>query len=154
MVSQYQAIESLIERTSEATLRNIELQGDWGKYLCILAYGLLENSIKAIYGDFVRNSSSPQVARYATTRLDSIRNANANRFIQTASGFSEEWGRNLTEFLNSEGGKRKNAIDSITNSRNRIAHGRATAISVIQVRDYLGRAIEVIDFIERQCYGH
>ena len=154
LVSQYQAIESLIERTSEATQRNIELQGHWGKYLCVLAYGFLENSVKAIYGDFVRNSSSPQVARYATARLDSIRNANAQSFIQTASGFSEEWGRNLMEFLNSEGGKRKNAIDSIVNNRHWIAHGRATRISVAQVQTHLEKAIEVIDFIERQCGGN
>ena len=76
---------------------------------------------------------------------------NAQRFIQTASGFSEEWGRNLTEFLNSEGGKRKNDIDSIVNNRNQIAHGGTTTISIAQVQIYLEKAVEVIDFIERQC---
>ena len=154
LVSQHQAIESLIESTSEATQRNIELQGHWAKYLCVLVYGLLENSIKEIYGDFARNSSSPQIARYVTDRLNSIRSANAQRFIQTASVLSEEWGRSLTEYLDADGGQRRNAIDSIANRRNRIAHGQNATISVAQVRNYLEKGVEVIDFIERQCRGN
>ena len=154
LVSQHAAIKSLIEHTFAATQRDIELQGHWGKYLCVLVYGLLENSIKEIYGDFANNSSSPQVAKYVRARLNRIRNANSQQFIQTANDFSEEWGRSLTEYLDCDSGQRKNAINSIVKQRNQIAHGQNTTISVARVKGYLEKSVEVIDFIESQCSGN
>ena len=60
----------------------------------------------------------------------------------------------MEEFLNSDGEIRKNAIDSIMNVRNQIAHGGTTGITVHRVREYLERSVEVIEFIEDQCLGN
>ncbi len=151
LVGQYNTIQSLIERTGTATGENIELQGHWGRYLCILAAGLLENSIREIYQEFVQNSASPPVASFASSRLRGINNPKSERFVQVASSFSQEWGQSLAEFLNASNGERKDAIDSIINNRNQIAHGRNTNIFVVRVKGYLDRVVEVIDFIESQC---
>ena len=154
LVAQYDRIQSLLERTRTATWEDIELQGYWGRYICIMAAGLLENSIREIYSDYVRSASSPQVSSFATSSLQNILNPNSNRFIQVASSFSQEWGRSLEEFLNANEGERKDAIDSIINNRHQIAHGRNTSVSVVRVSNYLIRAVEVIDFIESQCSGN
>ena len=119
----------------------------------MLAAGLLESSIREIYGEFVGNSSSPQVAKYAATTLENIYSPRASRFIQVATAFSREWGQGLDEYMNANGGQRRNAIDSIVSNRHRIAHGRNTSITVVRVKDYLDKAVEVIDFIESQCSG-
>ena len=153
LVSQYQAILSLFERIAQAAPQDIELQGHWGKYLCVLVAGLLENSIREVYGDFARNASSPQVASRAVYSLSNIYSPKASRFIEVARSFDQSWGRDLEAYLNDGNGERKDAIDSIMNNRHLIAHGRSTSISVVRVRNYLGRAIEVIDFIEAQCRG-
>ena len=142
-----------MSRTRTATWEDIELQGHWGRYICILAAGLLENSIREIYSEYVRSASSPQVSSYATASLQNILNPNSNRFVQIAGSFSQEWGRALEDFLNANEGERKDAIDSIINNRHQIAHGRNTSISVVRVGNYLERAVEVLDFIEAQCSG-
>ena len=119
----------------------------------MLAAGLLESSIREIYGEFVGNSSSPQVAKYAATTLENIHTPRASRFLQVATAFSLEWGQRLEEYMDANDGERRNAIDSIMNNRHRIAHGRNTSISVVRVKEYLDKAVEVIDFIESQCSG-
>lgn len=151
LVRQYQAIQSLIQRTDKATWQDIELQGHWGKYLCVLAAGLLENSIREIYGEFIRNSSSPQVSKYAESALRNIYTPKASRFLEVTNAFSKEWGDILEKYLDSGQGERRDAIDSIINNRHLIAHGKNTSISVVRVKNYLEKAVEVIDFIEAQC---
>lgn len=158
MVRQYNRIQSLIGRTSAASGEDVNLQIHWGNYLCVLTAGLLESSIREIYGEFVRNTAtSPrnsQVARYAVSRLEGIQNPNAERFIQTARAFNDEWGQELENYLNLNDSQRKNAIDSIMSNRNQIAHGRNANISVARVKEYLQKAVEVIDYIEWQCDGN
>lgn len=153
LVSQYNRIQSLLDRTGTATWEDIEMQGHWGRYLCVLAAGLLENSIKEVYAEYIHSSSSPHVAKYATSNLERISSPRASRFIQVASSFNSDWGTALRDFMDHGQGERRNAIDSIINNRHQIAHGRNTSISVVRVKDYLQRAVEVIDFIESQCIG-
>ena len=155
LLRQYDRIKSLIERTAVASQGDINLQNDWSGYICILSAGLLESSIREIYGEFVRNAAinpaSSRVSKYAISRLERVSNPKADSFVQTARAFSEEWGQDLENYLNSDDGQRKNAIDSIMNNRNQIAHGRRASVSLARVKDYLSKAAEVIDFIESQC---
>ena len=71
---QLQSLQSLIQRTRQATWQDIELQGHWGKYLCVLAAGFMENALRGVYLEFVNNSSSPAVARFAAASLDNVSN--------------------------------------------------------------------------------
>lgn len=153
---QYDIIKSLIEGTSAATSGNLRLQRHWGNYTCVLVAGLLENSVKEVYGEFIRNTMTngrnhQLVARYATSRLGEAQNPKAERFIQTANAFNLEWGRELEIGLLSSNSPFKNAIDSVMETRHRIAHGKNTSISLAHVKEYLEKAAKVIDFIESQC---
>ena len=156
---QYDSIQSLIQNTATATSGSITLQTHWGKYICVLTAGLLENSIKEIYGELIRNTAanspnSQAVAKYAASALARIQNPKAERFVQTARSFSDEWARQLQTYLNDANGQRKNAVDSIMDNRHRIAHGKNATISLSRMTGYLKDAAEVIDFIESQCHGN
>ncbi|MEA3523144.1 MAG: hypothetical protein U9R50_09210, partial [Campylobacterota bacterium] len=59
---QLQALKDLLKKTDEATNGSIELQSHWAKYVCILSSGLIENSLKEVYSEFVKNASSQPVA--------------------------------------------------------------------------------------------
>ena len=85
--------------------------------------------------------------------LESIYNPNATRYVETARAFDQRWASELEVFLDNDGAVRKSAIDSIMANRHQIAHGRNTSISVARVREYLDKAVEVIEFIEMQCLG-
>lgn len=150
---QIESIESLLQHPSMAT-GDIELLGHLGRYLCVLTAGFLENSIQEVYTEFVRAASSPAVARFAESKLERINNPNAGGFIGTARSFKYEWADDLRAFLDADGKRRRDAIDSIMNNRNRIAHGSDVEISVDRVREYLPHCIEVVEFIEKQVQGN
>ena len=153
LVSQIDSLNALLERTEDATGGNIELIGHWGRYLCVLTAGFLENALQEVYGDFARTTASPQVARFATASLQRMTNPKASRFVDTAKSFDRAWADDLKEFLDAEGSRRRNAIDSIMNNRNRIAHGEGVQVSVVRVREYLPGCVEVVEFIEAQLRG-
>lgn len=150
---QIDSLKSLLQRTGKAT-DDVELRGHWGRYLCVLTAGFLENSIQEVYTEFVRRSSSPAVARFAESKLERINNPNARRFVETAGSFKREWADGLESFLDEDDERRRNAIDSIVNNRHQIAHGGGAQITVARVREYLNGCVEVVEFIERQVQGN
>ena len=147
---QYKQIILLIENTRLSCGDNIELQGHWGKYVCVLAAGFLENAICEVYIPLVSSSASPAVSNFSQTILQKIQNPKSNRFVEIASSFKKEWGEQLDQFLKADT-DRKDAIDSIMRNRHLIAHGKNTSVSIVKVKEYLDRSVEVIEFIEKQC---
>lgn len=149
--TQLQRLASLIKRSEEATDQSIELQSEWSKYICVLAAGLLENALKEIYLDFARNNVSAPIANFVSSTISPIRNPKTQRFLDIAAAFSETWRAELEQYADQDG--RGDAIDSIMNNRHLIAHGQYqnSRISLAQVKEYLGKAVEVIEFIENQC---
>ncbi len=145
-------LRQLIDRTGVAA-QDIELQGHWGRYLCVVAAGFLESGLQVIYADFAERSASEDVARFVSERLARVSNPNAQRFLDVAGSFSPRWREELEEYLNSDAASRKEALDSVMNNRNQIAHGGTVGITVHRVRDYLDRCVEVLEFIEDQCDG-
>ncbi len=148
--TQYNYIQKLIEDTRTSCGDNLELQGHWGKYICILAAGFLENAISEVYIPLVNNSSSPAVSNFAQRTLQKIQNPKSSRFIAIAHSFKKEWGEDLEIFLNDDNDL-KDAIDSIMRNRHLIAHGKNTSVSVIKIKEQLERSVKIIEFIENQC---
>jgi hypothetical protein len=69
--------------------------------------------------------------------------------LEIAGAFDDAWRTNLESFLADSG--RKEAIDSIIANRHLIVHGKDSGITLVRVKEYLQRCIEVIDFLEFQC---
>ena len=152
LVQQLSRLRQLIKRTGVAT-QDLELQGHWGRYLCVVTAGFLENGLQKIYSSFAERKASDLVARYVSDRLATVSNPNAQRFVEVAGAFSTSWREELEAYLNADVASRKDALDSIMNNRNQISHGKTVGITVHRVRDYLDRCVEVLEFIEDQCDG-
>ena len=148
---QLQRLQDLIKKADEACNGKIELQAQWARYLCVLSAGFLENAIKEIYTDFARNQVSQPVANFISSKLSPIRSPKAQLFIDIAAAFNDTWRGELEIYLNDNG--RGDAIDSIMGNRHLIAHGKYynSGISIARVKEYLAKAIEVVEYIEQQC---
>jgi len=144
---QLQRLRSLMERAAKTT-KDIELLAHWARYFCVLTAGLIENALKEIYLEYVSRTASGPVASYARSRITTIQNPNAEKFLEVARSFDPSWAAELEGFMDDNG--RKDAIDSIMNIRHQIAHGKNAGITYTQISDYLKSAIEVIEFIESQ----
>ncbi|MEO6192554.1 MAG: HEPN domain-containing protein [Thermoanaerobaculia bacterium] len=146
---QLQRLTWLFNNVPDAAKETFELQAHWGRYLCVLVAGFLENAITEVYSEFVYRVGSKPLANFISTTVARIQNPNSKRFIETAKSFRVEWGRDLEAFLSEDG--RKEAIDGIMNLRHQIAHGQSAGITLARVADYLKKSVEVIEFIETQC---
>jgi|GEM_PF-649188 len=147
---QYKQIIKLIDDTRVSCGDSLELQGHWGKYICVLAAGFLENAIGEVYIPLVSSSSSPAVSNFTQQVLERIQNPKSSKFIEIARSFKKEWGEELDNFLNTDSDL-KDAIDSIMRTRHLIAHGKNASVSVVNVKEHLERSVQVIEFIEKQC---
>ena len=149
LVSQHQRLLWLIGQANNLPAEQLELRAHWARYICVLASGFLENSLKEIYSRYARSCSASAVGDFVESRLDRVQNPKASRFIETAQSFNKQWGIELRVFLDQDG--RKEAIDAIMSNRHQIAHGKDSAITLARVSDYLGKCACAIEFIELQC---
>ena len=102
--------------------------------------------MRAIYGQYTQDKAAPNVANYVIRRLDGFQNPNMSKIISLTNSFNKEWGASLGEQTE---GQLKNAIDSICENRNRIAHGRDSGITYTRINDWYQDAIRV----KKQCGG-
>jgi len=151
LARQLQRLRDLLKRTQEACGNNIEMQSHWAKYLCVLTAGFLENALKGIYTDHAHRVVSMPIANFVSSNLSQIRNPKIQKFFDIAGAFKETWKIELENFADLNG--RREAIDSIMNQRHLIAHGQShnSNITISQVKDYLDKSVEIIEFIEKQC---
>ena len=57
LVRQLQRLNWLIDNTRRASGDQLELQAHWGRYLCVLVAGFLENAIGEIYSEYARRAA-------------------------------------------------------------------------------------------------
>jgi len=144
---QLQKLKALLQKATGST-PDIELRAHWAQYLCVLGAGLIENGVKEIFSEYVGRTASPEVARYARSRLIRIQNPKASACVETVRAFNPTWGVALEAYLEQDG--RKDAIDSIMANRHEIAHGKSSGITISRFSDYLQKTEDVLEFMEKQ----
>lgn len=132
--SREQRLDAAFTRINSLPSDNFELRADFARYLTVLVYGYLEQSVQQLLITYIAQSSPPPVARYAESQLERRRNIKANTLLQLLEEFDIEW-RNACEDKLDE--RRRTAIDTVTNNRNQIAHGKSVGITFATInRDY------------------
>ena len=149
LARQHQRLIWLVSQTQHLRGDQLELQSHWGRYLCVLTAGFIENALGEIYSEYARVCSNTNVANYVQSIVLTIKTPKAKRFVETARAFDKGWAEDLEKFLASNG--RKEAIDGIMSNRHLIAHGKDSGITVMRVSDYLKKVVEVIEYLEQQC---
>lgn len=139
-------LDDLFKQVSEVS--DINLQGHWARYLCVLVSGFIEVSIRAILTEYVKNKSAPSVANYVVRGLDRFQNPNMERILQTLGAFNPAWADEISKLTE---GELKDAVDSVIANRNNIAHGGNVSIRYRTIASYYDNAVKVIEIIEEQC---
>ena len=123
-----------------------EYLGHWARYLCITCAGFLENGLKEIFKDYLRARCAPPILKFGSKTLERVTNANAQKFVDLCGQFNDEWRIDLETFLADNG--RKEAMDSIISIRHNLAHGGDYGVSLVRMRDYFDKSVQVIEFLE------
>jgi len=126
-----------------------ELVAHWSRYLCVLVCGFIEIAVFEIYNEFARNKSHGFIANYVQRQLSKFQNPKMEKIVSLAGSFNGLWRDKLKEATD---GELKDAVDSIVNNRNNIAHGRNSDITFGRMEEYYKKAVKVIDILENLCY--
>ena len=119
---------------------DLKCQAYWGQHLCIMVAGFLENALYGVFRDYLDNTNRGR------TKWNRIQNPRAQVFVAQSARLRQPWVSALENFISDDG--RGVAIDTIMNQRNRIAHGRASNITMAQIAEYLPKCVAVVEFIE------
>lgn len=150
LARQHAILKGLIKRAGhDPSTKQIEMLGHWGRYLCVLTAGFMENVVRLTYSAYVGRTGSAQNARFAQGVLERIQNPKAGRLIEIAAAFDPAWGTALEAFLDDN--FRGDAVNAIMSNRHLIAHGKNSSISLASVDQYLSRIVEIAEFLEAQC---
>jgi HEPN superfamily RiboL-PSP-like protein len=142
-----QRLDATFKRAAQVG-SDLELQSDFACYLCILVSGYLERAIIEIVLEHSRQNSSPSIQRFVESRTRNLTNLNSERLRQLFGSLNADWQQDLELFLVDE---RKDAIDSIVNLRNTLAHGRPAGVTYNRVAGYYEQIQNVIDHIIYLC---
>lgn len=105
--------------------------------LAVWASGYLEAKCREVMFMYTERRANPGVARYVAKRLDQFRNPRADKILELIGSFDADVARQLGDFAE---GRIRSSINSIVSHRHRIAHGRSSEISILDVERYFGDA--------------
>jgi len=145
--SQIDRLDHLVQNVKEKAADEYELSS-WGKYICVLASGVLENAVKNLYSEYASRQASKPIASFIETHLGKIRSPNTDVFLVVATAFSGRLSMEIKKELEDKG--YDEAIDSIIRNRHLIVHGKEKdcAISFVQAVQYYENAKKGLAIIE------
>jgi hypothetical protein len=128
--------------------QDAELQADFSKYLCVLVSGYLEKAVFTLVVDHARKVGAPSLQRFVHQRTKNFANAKSQKLINLLGDFDQGWRISLEGILVDD---LKDAVDSVVNLRNTIAHGDSVGVTYQTVVDYYLRVQNVVDHIANLC---
>lgn len=147
MLATRRRVDAAFARATTLTAGDIEVQADFAKYLCILVSGYVEVAVSELAIEHCRTRAAPTVHTYAASQLERLQNLNAERLLQVVGSFNPQWRTTLESFM---AGQRKDALDSVVDLRNKIAHGESVGVTLNRIRGYYTSIKEIVDFLENQ----
>jgi len=144
VVQHKQRLDALFGKAGELT-NDAELLSNWARYLCVLASGFIEASVRTLILEYVSVRANREVTHYVGQKLRRFQNAKMSKILDLLADFSSEMREDLDTATK---GELKDAIDSVVSNRHQIAHGASVGMSYVNIRDYYDRSVRVIEMIE------
>jgi hypothetical protein len=140
------SLKDAFSRARAVRTVDAEIQSDLARYLCVLVSGFVETAVAELAIEHCRSRSSSSVLNYSSAQLDRIQNLKAHKLVQIIGSFEKKWSTELTIFME---GARKDALDSVVDLRNKIAHGESVSLSLGRITQYYDQIDEIIQYVER-----
>ena len=121
------------------------------RYAVITTSGALERSFKTIIADYVTHGEPAYIDEYITRTLRrSSMNPSVEAIVKTLVQFDSGWKDSFNRAINSlpHGARDKDALTSLVEIRNKIAHGAPVIVSFNDVVQYYVHARNVVAQLE------
>ena len=138
-------LDDLFEKVGD--IGDQELQAEFSQYLCVRVSAFVEQSVEHMLIAHTAPRSSETVAKYVGASVGRT-NLNAEQLLIVVGRFDAGWRRELEDYIR---GERKDALDSVVNLRNRVAHGDPGVIAHRTLSIYYDRIKEILERLETLC---
>jgi RiboL-PSP-HEPN len=138
-------LKAVFDRAKSLRDADAEILSDYARNLCVLVSGFVETAVAELAIEHCRNRANPSVVRYTSVQLGRIQNMNSTKLLQLINSFDKHMFDNLSAFIE---GPRKEALDSVLNLRNTIAHGESVSLSMGRITDYFEKIDEIVVHVE------
>jgi len=120
-------------KTGAESLTEPEVLSHWARYLCVLVSGLLDVAIPEMCTSYAGERSDARVKDYVSSSLNNATNFKTERVLGTFARFGPGLRASMETQLTDA---QRDAMHSVVDLRNNIAHGRDSGISFVIMRDY------------------
>lgn len=124
------------------------LKAHYARYLCILMSGYLEVSVKEVLGGYAKKCTNEKVCKFVSTHVNKLQNPKMEKILELCGAFSINWQEQLTILVE---GEIRDAVDSVVNTRNQIAHGQDTGITLTSVQKYFQQLEKLVAHMKDVC---
>ena len=138
-------LKAVFDRARSLGEADGEILSDYARYLCVLVSGFVETAIAELAIEHCRVRSSSTVVRYTSVQLTRIQNINSTKLLQLITSFDKNMSDDLSSFIE---GSRREALDSVLNLRNTIAHGESVSLSMGRITAYFEKIDEIVVYVE------
>ena len=145
LTSNRSRLKATFSRIESLSIEDLETRSDFARYLCVLVSGFVETAVSELAIEYCKMCSSPAVSNYVQSQLTHLQNVKAERLLQLVGSFNPQWRTELEVYID---GSRKDALDSVVDLRNKIAHGESVSVTYIRIKEYYKNIDEIIDFLE------
>jgi RiboL-PSP-HEPN len=140
------SLKDAFNRAKRLQTQDAEIQSDLARYLCVLVSGFVEAAVAELAIEHCRSRAASSVINYASAQLDRLQNLKSQKLVQVIGSFEKRWSSELSDFME---GARKDALDSVVDLRNKIAHGESVSLSLGRITQYFERIDEIVVYIEK-----
>ncbi len=151
-LAQHQELNQLEQVSSLALDRNKEIEAHLANYLCVRISGFLEVAIREICKEYIKNNSVPgsQLEYYTNQQWKRGLSFRRENILNLLREFNKEWATEFTKTKMPNSGDLHIAIDTVVNSRNAIAHGEDSDITLSELKAHFDKIKVVVEEIEKQ----
>lgn len=127
---------------------DVELQAHWARYLCVLVAGYIEVSVRCVLSNYAKSRSTSTILNFVDDQLERFQNPNTTKILQLMGRFDPNWQTALEGKIE---GRLKDAVNSVLNNRNQIAHGQQVGITLGRLKAYYTDVQIVVQELRTMC---
>ncbi len=124
-----------------------EIKSNLSKYLCILISGYTEKVFINMLVQYFTIRNSPRIPRFITQTHKHTTNLKMKKIEEILSSFDSYWSDRLHSHMKYD--EYSAAVNSISENRNKIAHGDNTNVTVNNLKIWFSKIEELFDEISR-----
>ena|SRR6266542_3034044 len=150
VVSRFGEIDSAISKAKAlaSTIADLEVHAFFARYIVVFASGVYEDCIEYLFTEFAKKYGNAEIAFFMSKMLHfHFRNPEYGALKGWLKYINSDYGDELDRQLAGTVGC-KDALDSMVNNKNEVAHGKNCLATLGDVEKFHQRVLPIFDAVE------